>query len=252
MRDKLIRVGLFASLFLIMQPVLLPEITYGQTGEIAVPAPAPRAVQNRVSAPRKMDVEAESNEVEGEAKEICLAALGSIATVASTEAPVTDDAGCVVENPVSLTAVNGQSGGIRMPSDMLNKCSFALQLTHWLSDVVNPLAKQHLGSAIIAVRSGPGFVCRRRNNQPTGKLSEHAFGNAIDIAGFKLENGGSFNVKQADSLPPSEALFLDALRKTACGYFTTVLGPGSNPAHATHLHLDMGIHGKTNNYRICE
>jgi hypothetical protein len=42
------------------------------------------------------------------------------------------------------------------------------------------------------------------------------------------------------------------LRTTACGYFTTVLGPGSNLAHATHYHFDLGVHGKSGNYRICE
>jgi hypothetical protein len=42
------------------------------------------------------------------------------------------------------------------------------------------------------------------------------------------------------------------LRTTACGYFTTILGPGSNASHADHLHFDLGLHGKTGNYRICE
>jgi hypothetical protein len=43
-----------------------------------------------------------------------------------------------------------------------------------------------------------------------------------------------------------------ALRMTACGYFTTVLGPGADPQHETHLHLDMLMHGGSANYRICE
>ena len=43
-----------------------------------------------------------------------------------------------------------------------------------------------------------------------------------------------------------------ALRISACGYFTTVLGPGANAAHAEHYHFDLGLHGKSGNYRICE
>ena len=39
---------------------------------------------------------------------------------------------------------------------------------------------------------------------------------------------------------------------TACGYFTTVLGPGSDPAHADHLHFNSALHGATPNYRICQ
>jgi Extensin-like protein C-terminus len=31
-----------------------------------------------------------------------------------------------------------------------------------------------------------------------------------------------------------------------------VLGPGANTAHANHYHLDLGVHGTSGNYRICE
>lgn len=182
----------------------------------------------------------------------CLAQLKRIATIVPPQIPKTADKGCRVSSPVSLSAINRPSGHIQMTTRMLNKCDFALQFSQWMADVVNPLAQQHLGSAIVSVRSGPGFVCRRRNNSSTGKLSEHALGNAIDISGFALGNGTDFNINLPKNLTAKEARFLDALRKTACGYFTTVLGPGSNPAHATHLHLDMQIHGKTGTYRVCE
>jgi len=42
------------------------------------------------------------------------------------------------------------------------------------------------------------------------------------------------------------------LRTAACGYFTTVLGPGANPAHDHHFHFDFKKRGKSYNYRICE
>lgn len=182
----------------------------------------------------------------------CLAQLKRIAVSVSPQIPQTNDKGCRVSSPVSLSAINRPDGQIKMTTRMLNKCGFTLQFAHWMADVANPLARQHLGSAIVAVRSGPGFVCRRRNNSSSGKLSEHALGNAIDISGFALANGTDFNINLPKNLSAKEARFLDALRKTACGYFTTVLGPGSNAAHATHLHLDMQIHGKTGTYRICE
>jgi hypothetical protein len=43
-----------------------------------------------------------------------------------------------------------------------------------------------------------------------------------------------------------------AFRTAACGWFTTVLGPGSDAAHADHLHLDIQPHGSSNRYRICQ
>jgi hypothetical protein len=49
-----------------------------------------------------------------------------------------------------------------------------------------------------------------------------------------------------------ETAFLHAMRKAACGWFTTVLGPGSDAAHATHMHFDILRHGSSENYRICE
>lgn len=187
-----------------------------------------------------------------EAKNTCLTALAAMTTMVPINQPDTQDSECVIDTPVSLIALNSSTGTIAMPKAMANKCAFALQFTRWLTDVANPLAIHHLGSAIRSVQSGPGFVCRRRNNSPTGKLSEHAFGNAIDISGFTLESGDHFRVNLPDKLSPKESQFFAALRKTSCGYFNTVLGPGSNAAHATHLHLDMQIHGKTGNYKICE
>jgi hypothetical protein len=50
----------------------------------------------------------------------------------------------------------------------------------------------------------------------------------------------------------TSSVALSGLRTSACGYFTTVLGPGSNAAHKNHLHFDLGQHGKSGKYRICE
>jgi len=182
----------------------------------------------------------------------CLAELQKISNSKSIIQPTPKDTECTIPNPVSILSIKLQNGQIALPADMLNDCKFALEFSRWLADVANPLAEQHLGSSIKKLNSGTGFTCRRRNNLPTGKLSEHAFGNAIDIVGLTLSNGDRFLVNDPATMEPSYARFFSALRKTACGYFTTVLGPGSNAAHATHLHLDLGIHGRTGNYRICE
>ena len=42
------------------------------------------------------------------------------------------------------------------------------------------------------------------------------------------------------------------IRVAACGWFTTVLGPGSDAAHAEHLHVDILQHGSSDRYRICQ
>lgn len=182
----------------------------------------------------------------------CMTQLKRIATLVPPKKAKGRFKACRVTSPVSLTLIKSPAAQITMRAGLLNKCSFALQFSQWMADAASPLARKHLGSAIVSVRSGPGFVCRRRNNSRTGKLSEHALGNAIDISGFGLANGKDFNINLPRKLTAKEARFLAALRKSACAYFTTVLGPGSNRAHATHLHLDLQRHGKAGTYRVCQ
>jgi hypothetical protein len=46
---------------------------------------------------------------------------------------------------------------------------------------------------------------------------------------------------------------LDVIRKPACGWFTTVLGPGSpDNLHESHLHVDMQQHGSGESYTLCQ
>jgi hypothetical protein len=108
------------------------------------------------------------------------------------------------------------------------------------------------GEALAAHATGPGYECRGRNGDSSAKISEHAFGNAIDIVSFRLASKESIPVANVTKTGNEESRWLMALRISACGYFTTVLGPGSNAAHAEHYHFDLGLHGKSDKYRICE
>jgi hypothetical protein len=147
--------------------------------------------------------------------------------------------------------VGAAADALALSGGPLLKCSFAATFAGWLTEVLTPLAEHHLGSPIARLIVGPGYACRFRNNARGGKLSEHAFGNAIDIVGFETAGGETIAVSSYPSLEGAHRAFLEAARTTACGYFTTVLGPGA-AAHDDHFHLDMGRHGKSSNYRICE
>jgi len=130
-------------------------------------------------------------------------------------------------------------------------CGFALKVAEFIGSVVQPLAHHHIDKKIDTVLSGQDFICRRRNDAKTGKLSEHAIGNATDWDSFKLEDGKQLGIKAGKLVRPPQADFLNALRASACGYFTTVLGPVSN---AAHFHFDLGRtkSGKKYPYRNCE
>lgn len=83
-------------------------------------------------------------------------------------------------------------------------------------------------------------------------ISEHAFGNAIDIAGITLSNQRRIEITAASDPQDPDRRLLGVLRASACGYFSTVLGPGADEAHASHFHFDLGVHGTDDTYRICE
>ena len=159
---------------------------------------------------------------------------------------------CKVPNPVQIAAIASPAGEVDFPGGPILNCIFAKRFTSWVSDIAAPVVKAQTGETLVAIATGPGYECRGRNGDDTGKISEHAFGNAIDIASFMLASKESFAVSNVIKTGNVESRWLTALRISACGYFTTVLGPGSNAAHAEHYHFDLGLHGRSGNYRICE
>jgi hypothetical protein len=77
------------------------------------------------------------------------------------------------------------------------------------------------------------------NGDSRAHISEHAFGNALDIAGFTLADGRHISVKDGWHGMPEEQGFLRDVQATACRQFTTVLAPGSNVYHYDHIHVDL-------------
>jgi Extensin-like protein C-terminus len=87
------------------------------------------------------------------------------------------------------------------------------------------------------------------NGDPRARISEHAFGNALDIAAFTLADGRKITVKGGWKGLPEEQGFLRDVQGAACGQFTTVLAPGSNAFHYDHIHVDLMR--RANNRRAC-
>src|SRR5436305_15059094 len=77
------------------------------------------------------------------------------------------------------------------------------------------------------------------NGNSYAHISEHAFGNALDIAGFTLADGRQVSVKDGWRGLPEEQGFLRDVQAAACQQFTTVLAPGSNAYHYDHIHVDL-------------
>ena len=77
------------------------------------------------------------------------------------------------------------------------------------------------------------------NGDSRARISEHAFGNALDIAAFTLADGRKITVKAGWRGVPEEQGFLRDVQAAACDQFTTVLAPGSNAFHYDHIHVDL-------------
>jgi hypothetical protein len=178
-----------------------------------------------------------------------LAAAGVRAEAAAPPAPTS--AGCAVDDPVRLSALDLGGGRVAtFPDRPLLACPFAETLAAFTRDLVAPLAVGHLGAPLASLATGPGYECRGRNRQAGARLSAHETGIAIDVASIGF-GGGRWVVVGAPR-DEAERRFLGAVRAAACGWFGTVLGPGSDAAHENHFHFDGIVRGQSGRGKLCE
>ncbi len=122
-------------------------------------------------------------------------------------------------------------------------CALAAALELWLRRGVEPAANEIFGSPVARIEHMGAYSCRRLYGRAQGRWSEHATGNAIDIAGFVLEDGGRISVLGDWDNDDKEAAFLRRVRDESCKVFGTVLSPDYNAAHRDHFHLDQQARG---------
>jgi hypothetical protein len=118
-------------------------------------------------------------------------------------------------------------------------CPIVSVLDRWLADSVQPAALRWFGARVVEIRQISAYSCRGMNGNPHAHISEHAFGNALDIAAFTLADGRSISVKDGWKGLPEEQGFLRDVQASACREFSTVLAPGSNVYHYNHIHVDL-------------
>jgi hypothetical protein len=143
------------------------------------------------------------------------------------------DSRCQVDTAVRVRRVDA---GLNHPAVM--SCALAIRLDDFEREVVQPLAAAELGHRVVRINHLGSFSCRGING--TSRLSQHALGRAIDVAGFRLSDGTTVSVEHDWSESGPKRLFLHRLAQKACGYFSVVLTPDSNSEHYDHIHLDIG------------
>jgi hypothetical protein len=143
--------------------------------------------------------------------------------------------GCGIQNAWRVRTVSG----VRLSQPAVVNCNIAGRFNEWVERTVQQAAEYRFGERVTEVKIAASYSCRPRNNRRGAKMSEHGFGNAIDVAGFTLESGRTITVLDGWKRGSEEKSFLKDVRTEACGPFRTVLGPGSDANHKDHLHLDL-------------
>lgn len=259
----------------------LASAAVAQKGPLPVPTPrpddGPQAVSPAPSPPAEAPPAAEGEPVgqtpaAASAETAASAPVRRISCSAVLEGRVSGkvvesirEGQCGEDSPLRISAL----GSVRLVHEAVTNCAMTEALAQFALKA-GELARETLGAELVAIDAGPGYQCRRRNRATAGKMSEHAFANALDVVSFQLSDGRKIAVEadwpHLDALPAEgekpappagraatpQARYLAGLHAIACKQFTTVLGPDANAAHRSHFHFDLGCHGKTCTYLICE
>jgi hypothetical protein len=165
----------------------------------------------------------------------CLAELNAHAVVyRRIDMGESKDPRCQIATPVKVSQIEVP---LNRPAAM--SCLLADKLAAFERGAVQKLAMADLGHYVVRIDHLGAYSCRRSTGLHD-RLSEHAYGLAIDISGFRLSDGSSVSVERDWSAPGPKRNFLRHLARSACGYFSVVLTPDSNADHYNHFHLDIG------------
>jgi hypothetical protein len=151
--------------------------------------------------------------------------------------------------PSRAPRVAGATGTITFSPPATLACPMVSVLDQWIASAVQPAAMRWFSQPVVEIRQISAYSCRGMNGNPNARISEHAFGNALDIASFTLADGRRITVRDGWRGAPEEQGFLRDVQGAACERFTTVLAPGSNVHHYDHIHVDLMK--RRNGYRTC-
>lgn len=168
----------------------------------------------------------------GDDEAACRRLLDSGKVEADRRPAVAGPEGCGIALPLTLRAiVMADTRRVAIEPPAVVRCDLAERLADWLRDDLAAPARQ--AGELLGLLAASGYACRSRNHVAGAQLSEHARGNAIDLLGFR------FSSRVVGLKDVADAGFLDAVARTACARFSTVLGPGSDGYHEDNLHLDL-------------
>lgn len=175
-------------------------------------------------------------------RESCGTALGQASMRLSPVEDRSTGPGCGFDNAYRIA---GTTVAVGEPFAL--SCRAALSLAMWERHDLQQAAQAHLGARVAGIEHLGSYACRNIYGQDGRRRSQHATADALDIAGFVLEDGRRIRVLshwqaglESDDDARGDAAFLREVRNGACRWFDAVLGPDYNAAHADHFHFDRG------------
>lgn len=133
-----------------------------------------------------------SEQEQAAALRACVALLAPLAVEVEMEEPMRKGQ-CGAAAPVLLRSIGNAGKIILDPAPKMN-CQLAAALARWVETVLQPAAREVMGSRVTHIMGASSYACRNVYNLPNRRLSEHATGNAIDIAAFSLADGRTIRV----------------------------------------------------------
>ncbi len=152
--------------------------------------------------------------------------------------------------PSRGSTVTASAGPVEVSPPATLACPIVAALDQWIGTAVQPAAMRWFRQPVVEIKQISAYSCRGMNGDPNAHISEHAFGNALDIAEFDLADGHVIKVQYGWHGTPEEQGFLHDVQSAACDQFSTVLAPGANVYHYNHIHVDLMR--RTSGRRICE
>jgi hypothetical protein len=141
--------------------------------------------------------------------------------------------------PSRMPQVAGATAAVKFSPPATLACPLVAVVDQWIHGTIQPASMRWFGVPVVEIRQISAYSCRGMNGNPNARISEHAFGNALDVASFTLADGRRVTVKNGWKGSPEEQGFLRDVQAGACDRFNTVLAPGSNRFHYDHFHVDL-------------
>lgn len=152
--------------------------------------------------------------------------------------------------PLRVPGMLAANGPVEVTPAATLACPIVAALDQWIATAVQPAAMHWFRTRVVEIKQISAYSCRGMNGNPNAHISEHAFGNALDVAGFVLADGHRITVQYGWRGSAEEQGFLHDVQLSACDTFTTVLAPGANIYHYNHIHVDLMR--RSSGRRICQ